>query len=366
MSNSQKRPNYGNLLDIISTEEDLQRSFKIAKFEGLFDGTFEEFKEEIGDPFDLTDSGNLTLEEAYDIACEEDLFQGSFEQFVEFHQEAVDHDTINFANEIFLKEWPIHPMVAVFIALPLEQTDFEEQFFTLNEYCIKATSTPAEIFAIGRVCGVPAGVVARRILLYFFSKFYQDELFELNVRVDSKQFINLFGYNTKSYRVQNPVIQEFTRLTSCKFELSSLGDLIRAGYKTIKQAYIANDMLIVDKTSIVEGREANIFLNPAFMFKAAFPVDFKHVKSTNKRSEFWNVYLLLVDILPRIEPRKTLQVPWTTLEKIFCNRYSTLENFKYFFKKTLEDVIEIYPKSKGKVITQNKDHVVFCHTPAPI
>ena len=98
----------------------------------------------------------------------------------------------------------------------------------------------------------------------------------------------------------------------------------------------------------------------------AFPVDFEQVKKLKKKKEFWNIYLFLVDVLPRIPQGEKPQIEWSVMKALFSDNYSTKENFIYHFKRVLKQVLEIYPAARRNVIVSRSDVLTLKHTPPPI
>ena len=280
---------------------------------------------------------------------------------------AEEFDPVTCADNIFLEEWPVHPMVAVFISLPLE-IDTDDQYRTLNERSVSITATPFPDPLDGslRSFGLPGGVQARKILLYFFHKFYLDEYFVLPTKVQSTEFINLFGYNYKEFRYTNPVIVEFFRILASTFELSKMDHLLEAGFKRLEHITYAKKMLVFDMGNLLNKKETVIYLNPLFMFKTAFPVKLDVVLNAQKKCEFFNVYLFLVDVLPRIKKKKKKHIKWSTMNDIFFDRYDSIDNFKHFFVKKLAEVLEYYPQAKGCVDTSDKKYLICKYAPPPI
>ncbi len=253
---------------------------------------------------------------------------------------------------LFLEEMPIHPMVAMFIALPTKLASSSTVNWTRNDRNVRIFSIPAKL-GNGRYTtySIPWGNIGRRIFLYLFSAFYQQPKHVYKTGYACCEFLNNFGYNKTVFRTRDPVLHMFLRLINCGYCFEKPTYNVSAGYDSIEK----------ERTTIMFERlnygnsprdEFEIRLNPDFLFKAAFPVDFRHVVGSNRRCEFWNIYLLLVDVLPRIGHRKTERITWETLAAIFGNSYKSkhaMANFKFNFKKQLAEVLEIYPQAKGKV-----------------
>lgn len=247
---------------------------------------------------------------------------------------------------IFLGEMPIHPMVAVFINLPIDKNT--TQFLVDSEHAIEVFADPTKYQSRATTRPLPKGIAIRRLLLYLFSQFYQDGDFVLCEKVLSAKFLNLFGYNNRVCRRNHKLLVAYIRLLYTRFKFFNDEDNIAAGYERLDQR-TCTEMLLGKNIS---DDVFEIRLNPKFMFKAAFPVDFRHVVASNRRCEFWNIYLLLVDVLPRIGHRKTERITWEMLSAIFGRSYKSkhaMANFKFNFKKQLAEVLEIYPQAKGKV-----------------
>lgn len=274
----------------------------------------------------------------------------------------------------FLREWPIHPMVAFFISLPVEP-DVE-----IDNLIIQHNESPLELFTqryfdenkgSSVFVPVPQMMSARRIYLYLFSMFYFSYDAEFNgkinkkdwtVRLSSKDVANL-GYEYKTPRKRQELDVAFKRVLLARYRFMKSDDNAIFGPPPISKDY--GHTLFTLKLSKNNNEIFGLDKTSAFMFKAGFPINFSHVLGTNKRCSFWNVYLLLVDILPRVPRNRELHISWMILRRIFRNRYSDLAAFSFNFKKNLNEVLEIYPQAKDKV-RFDKYGFYYRYAPPPI
>lgn len=240
----------------------------------------------------------------------------------------------------------------------------------------------------------PSGIGARRILLYIFNYRYSNPTKILRLSEKSNNaFLRKMGYNFGRTAMSNhPGIAGLKSLTPCSFQLGNeefnqkigISKLIMTGYnlrmglehKLLSDATSLKSEIkrrtTPDEFTKYEGfldsdeNRDSIFLHPFFAFRLDVPVDFSLVAKSTKKSEFWNVYVFLADILPRVKKGKSLPVPWKDIHTIFQRRYGDEGQFRYFFKKILQEVFTVYPQAKSRVDTSNKEHLILKHTPAPI
>jgi len=267
-------------------------------------------------------------------------------------------------DELFMETFPVHPMVACFIALPLEHVS-PESAVRLKKPKGNILMKAGDFYTREKryqTLGMPSGMGARRVLLYFFSMFYKDQLGWLDPSRTPKEFISEFGYDEQKNRRTHIVKFNFLKILKMRIQFADNKDNVRAGFHSIDSF---GDCM-VSGNQADDGWYETISYNPSFLFKMAFPVDFNQVVNTRKKSHFWNAYLFLVDVLPRIEPGKSRKISWTLMHDVFYRRYKTLENFRYNFRKTVDDVYSIYPKARGKVDLSRSDYVTLRHAKPPI
>ena len=86
---------------------------------------------------------------------------------------------------------------------------------------------------------------------------------------------------------------------------------------------------------------------------------------TTHRGEFWNIYVFLVDLLPRIPQGEQLRLRWGVMNVFFMSR-TTKERFKYRFKELLPQVLGIYKEAKDSVdVNSEKDFLLLYRAPLP-
>ena len=269
-------------------------------------------------------------------------------------------------DELFMESFPVHPMVAVFIALPINN-DPQNMEIRLKKaranLHVTATSVPKKDgkWVLG---GLPCGMAARRILLYIFAEAYQTGNTSLAFGNGSRQdILYKLGYRqASSLQGNHPLFRQLVRIQRIAIKFENPKDNEQCGF-SLKN--YSDNMLGVRRDNdgeIIEGP----FLNPNFLFNMAFPVDFNHVIGTDKKNRFWNVYMFLIDVLPRIEKGKVKEISWSLVHDVFYHRPANLAHFKFYFKKEVEDVINIYPKADGKVIMNDKTYLKLKHAPPPI
>lgn len=267
------------------------------------------------------------------------------------------------ADQYFLATYPVSPMVAIFISLPtkptnkiIERRTFNESKITDKNLAIDGATQRKDI-----VLGVPHAMEGRRVLLYFFYRAYLDKNFVYQAAKRHRDIAVDFGYDNTKSRHPKPIVFQLIKLVYSK--ISFLYHEDNELYGLLNYSDTQNQMFSL---TVENGSITRIQLNPNFMFNCAFPVDFKQVIGTRKKCFFWNIYLLLVDVLPRTKFRQKKPISWVFLHKLFNSTY-TIENFKYAFKNTVTEVLEIYPQAKGKVDTaSDKDHLILSYAPAPI
>lgn len=269
-------------------------------------------------------------------------------------------------DEIFLRSFPVHPMVALFIALPLESLPKDFQVSPIKHganVIIQSGVFYSSKHKKHIPAGLPFGMAARRILLFFFHHFYLNPDFKFRTDRNTKEVFHDFGYNfVKNRRSSIP---------SINFQLIPLCDITFTEDKHLKEigVELGDDPFskIFLRGTADDGKTyVEYKRNPKFIFSMRFPVDFKKVLKSRKKSEFWNVYLFLVDVLPRIPKGKTQRISWAIIHDIFYQRYGTIANSKYYFKKHVSEVFEIYPQAKTRVDTSDSEDLLLKNAPAPI
>jgi len=271
-------------------------------------------------------------------------------------------------DHLFLQNYPIHPMTALFISLPLEGTP--------NTIEVRI---PNPVDPIAITCGnfskgdeiitgyLPQGMPARRILLYFFHHFFVDPNFYY--RVDDlhkglKSFLNDIGYMESRNRRLSPLKVHLIRFLKASVKFANLESLQRAHY-AVNDEYMASHLMFglsADKA----GNITSIRQNPYGLFNMAFPIDIKHIYGTRKKCFFWDIYVFFVDVLPRVKWSEKKRISWEMVHTVFCKRLTDLNRFKYLFKKEVEEVLKIYPEAVGKIDLQDKHDLILQFAPAPM
>ena len=280
----------------------------------------------------------------------------------------LDNKQLTSGDELFMQSSPIHAMVAAFIALPIDKGR--------GDAIINLSNGSTDVFlqagvvqtkkGVNSIFGLPEGMAGRRIFLYLFSKFYEDINCIIELSKDKSEFIRLFGYQNPKARILHPIRINFFKALYMRVKFTNSINNKKAGHREIDDF---GDCIIAANKASSDGVNyySSLSYNWGFMFKMAFPVNFKHVRDANKKSEFWNVYVFLIDVLPRIPKGTKKTIEWRVIHRIFMNRYKTKENFKYFFKKTTDEVLKFYPKAKGKIDTDSdKNHLILKYAPPPI
>lgn len=272
------------------------------------------------------------------------------------------------ADELFMQSFPVHPMVAFFIAMPIKKVKRiaaihlkkdHENLLAISEPVPTTKEQNSFVYY-----DLPQGMAGRRVMLYLFSRFYacrDDESLSsgITMNADRDTFIRKFGYEySQRGQGSHPLQTEFWKVIGANFRFKDNKDNTRAGYTGLPSR---------GRERIVLGEEnGELLLNPHFLFNMAFPVDFNHVIGTDKKNRFWNVYMFLIDVLPRIEKGKIKKIPWSLMHDVFYHRPKNLAHFKFYFSKEVKDVITIYPKAKGKVDMSDKTFLKLRYAPPPI
>lgn len=277
-------------------------------------------------------------------------------------------------DTLYHERVPIHPMVAMFIALPINKSDKTDPVREIRiqspERVIQVQSSsfhdlPDNTIKKKVPLGIPQGLHARRLLLYIFSQVHlHNNVMVFPPNLSKKQELELLGYCfKKSQQGNHPVKVEYFRLQKTIFRFLHPKDNKEAGYDIEKYS---DNLFSFWKNENGVYEENYMYVNPNFMFRVGFPVDFSHVIGTKKRSRFWNVYMLLVSVLPIIQKGRVLRLSWELVHQIFCYRPPNLAHFKNMFKQEAEEVTELYIKAKGKVITNDKTYLKLKYAPPPI
>ncbi|MCG8482155.1 MAG: hypothetical protein MJA31_02505 [Clostridia bacterium] len=310
-------------------------------------------------------------------------------------------------------------MVAFFIALPLERKKVPTTELIIPPGSHSKIQTIIKSFNYRMkngetyTLGMPTGMGARRALLYIFSEMYKREIginkvdsFEAMIRLDDtskNQYLRKIGYSfEKSAMGKHDGDNELFKFYGCTYDILyyEYNNLYRKEnkydgaeilpFQTLLLEYLKIDKAAGTRSSIILGefldkiKERNktinlppakdsisnsnegFYINPFFAFKLSFPVNFDHVVGTSKRNDFWNIYVFLIDVLPRIHKSKKKTISWKMMHTIFCNRKS-LANFKYHFKKYLTEVLEIYPQAKGKIdFDSDREYLILKYAPPPV
>ena len=346
-------------------------------------------------------------------------------------------------DNIFLKYYPVHPLVAFFFFFPFKQEHLFNPYPPLQFR--HAFSNDKYHFSI-RLFGdggltirfspffIPYGMAARRVLLNIFSRNFNftGENRVLRFGETKKQILRQLGYNfaispmgklggldalavfsvypiEMCFEGKRPIFdeeivgKEKERLAIDEFFTESEQDIWDAlgsfylintapypgrlvskcdhSYEscfheisTLSRSYFEScgvkDFEVIencgDKGLGVDLKWLEI--NTHIPFKLSFPVDFSKVVENDHGNEFWNVYVFLVDVLPRVKKRRKEPILWEKMYDLFQReaRYRSLADFKYQFKKTLKKVYSIYPQAEGRVITSDKKYLVCKYAPPPI
>lgn len=288
------------------------------------------------------------------------------------------------ADGLFLEGNFIHPMVAFFIAIPTERSIADSAIEIKTSYAQTIIRQQHRKQEDGKLVtyAFPHGMAARRILLYIFSEVY---------RLGSRTNISLmsgsrnrtlwqFGYEfKKSPTGRHPIFIQLESLYGCNYEFVKKFQNKKANLDVLKMQ--KKQLLIKPDTDLATWQfmskrnrslrdhysdQDKLYVNPFFGFKLNFPVDFNHVIGTDKKNRFWNVYMFLIDVLPRIEKGKTKKITWSLLHDVFYHRPPNLAHFKNMFKQEVEEVTKLYKRAKDKVITSDKTYLKLKYAPPPI
>ena len=165
------------------------------------------------------------------------------------------------ADKYFLFGYPLHPMVMAFIHFPVVNKNVSE-FATQTARPIRVEANSVSYEEGIDLRTVPWGLPVRKILLYFFSQFYRDPNFRLRMKVQSKEFLNLFGYNKRVYREKDRVMIAFLQFLYCSFQFRNSEDNVKVGYKSFEQNHLSK---MLDAKVHPDGT-FEMWLNPDFMF----------------------------------------------------------------------------------------------------
>lgn len=269
-------------------------------------------------------------------------------------------------DELFMQTFPVHPMVAIFIALPITNEPEIVELRLKKEVANIQINTHGVPRKHGewKSYGFPCGMAARRILLFIFSEIYRTGNTSLAFGDGSRQdILYRFGYRISSRQQGNhPLFRQFIRIQRMGIKFTNPLNNEKCNFSLAGYSDSMLGVRMDENGEIIEGP----FLNPGFLFNMAFPVEFEHVIGTDKKNRFWNVYMFLIDVLPRIEKGKTKKITWSLLHDVFYHRPPNLAHFKNMFKQEVEEVTTLYKKAKGKVITDDKTYLKLKYAPPPI
>lgn len=272
------------------------------------------------------------------------------------------------ADQYFRAKWALSPMVAIFCSLPLHD-DFlaEKRVFresgddrNLLIYGADVNVKDDRGRTYSKRVNIPNGMIARKFLLYFFAKFYQDPDYVENLENGWDILIEKLGYDNYKSRHKNRFWESIEQVI--KSEYSFLYDEDNELYGLKKRTDNHNKMFL---GRVENGVLKNLFLNKNFMFNCGFPVDFRKVIHSKKKALFWNIYLFLADVLPCINVANGHSLPWRYLHHVFAGNYKLVANFKNEFLKQIKEVEEIYPAIRGKYGADRKFFYMH-YAPPPV
>jgi hypothetical protein len=275
--------------------------------------------------------------------------------------------TATTADQYFQEKWILSPMVAMFCALPIH----DEPLAELRVFPVQTADRNLLIYGgevnmregnktFSRRLNIPNGMIARKMLLYYFSKYYLHPTFVHDCDRPPKDIAEDYGYDNYKSRHAERFAVIIDQIVHARYSFLYHEDNELFGL--IKHSDNHNRLFLGESE---HGDIKTLFLNPKFMFNCAFPVDFRHVKGSRKKALFWNIYLMLVDVMPRIPQGKDCFLPWTYLHLLFAGNYTNLANFKNEFKTQLKEVEKIYPRIVDRYWIDKKK-LNLLYTPPPI
>ncbi len=270
------------------------------------------------------------------------------------------------ADQYFQGKWVVSPMVAIFCALPIHDEPLAELRVppTKDDRNLLIYGGDVNIREGGKTLAkrlnVPNGMIARKMLLYYFSKFYLNPAYVHDFDKPLKDIAEDYGYDNYKSRHSLRFSATIDQIIHAKFSFLYHED--NELYGLMKHSDNHNKIF---RGASEDGSLRSLFLNDKFMFNMAFPVDFRHVEGSRKKALFWNMYLLLVDLMPRIPQDKHCYLPWSYLQLLFAGNYANLANFKNELKTKLREVEEIYPRIKGRYSIDKKNLYLF-YAPPPV
>lgn len=263
-------------------------------------------------------------------------------------------------DALYLQAAGIHPMVAAFIALSSQPTQrIIVESSIVNHRKLLLEPATASYDGKPHLTNLPNGMVGRRILMYFFSEFYRDKNFIFDL-ADSDTLWKSLGYKSTDRHIKRYAKEALITFLTMTVRFANFAE------NKVHFDYLGEkDVSEIDTRTVLVDQDKIIY-NQSGLFNMAFPVDFEKIKKLKVRNGFWNVYLFLVDALPRIPPKEKARIEWHVLKVLFSDNHRTLENFKYFFIQTSKKVFAIYPKAEKSVDYTRSDMLVLKHAPPPI
>lgn len=263
-------------------------------------------------------------------------------------------------DALYLQAAGIHPLVAAFIALPTQPTHrIVIESSIENHRNLLLESGTANHNGKQFLTNLPSGMLGRRILMYFFFMFYHDKDFSYDLS-DADGLWEKLGYKSTDRHIKSYANNAFIEIIKTRLRFADFTEnKVHYDYKGLTDISEADTRLVlVDQDDVI--------YNQSGLFNMAFPVDFEKTKKLKVRNGFWNVYLFLVDALPRIPPKEKARIEWHVLKVLFSDNHRTLENFKYFFIQTSKKVFAIYPKAEKSVDSTHSDMLILKYAPPPI
>ncbi|WP_018276015.1 hypothetical protein WKI13_02210 [Teredinibacter turnerae] len=307
-------------------------------------------------------------------------------------------------DEAYLQRSVTQPMAAFFLNMPIKELtqwnvsvfstakvpDFLHLQMSPQQYDFKNTGVLENMHIL-------YSFPMRRVFLYLFAKaFDEGSNAPIILSQDTEQkskLLRRFGYNYNKSAMGkgHPFIKSqpilFLSALLFNFENVATGHKLGINHNgtkfnfcssslvvtlqqllTLIKEYNADDYNSFLKSLVQSGidvRETTYLSNPYFAFSyAGIPVYWPDVLTTNKKSDFWNLYVFLTDMLYRMPELTAYQISWEDLWLTFGRR-GTLVKFKHNFRRLLEEVYEIYPEAIDKVDFREKKSVYFFSAKMP-
>lgn len=200
--------------------------------------------------------------------------------------------------------------------------------------------------------GLPYGTRPRLLLLHLMRTYLRTGALTLDLKEGLRDFVaNTLGLAPSGGErgVMTAFEQQLQALAACRLTISYLPPCDEARPRRINGWMLAFD-------GWNEGYDREVDQPPwrgsvrisrefaASIRESSVPVDLRAVRAIQNSALSLDVYTWLAQRLHRLE--RPMRVTWSSLREQFGQEYSQRRNFKRAFRKSLSDVLTVYPQAK--------------------